>query len=158
MLLWRLRQIKNCLTFYASPINFARSILTGWAIKIILYCFGVVESKTISLQSWKFKKIEKFWFWGPFAARGPCRGGSVLFEVEHMPKSTLGWVGGNLQKSKSTNGTFRAKNGVMGVFVQISKSTFSVFFLFFQLIFSNFNKFSRVISGHFVHFAQFFQF
>ena len=49
-----------------------------------------------------------------------------------MPKSTMGWVGVNLQKSKSTFGTFRRKKGVLGVFLQILKSTSVLFMLFFS--------------------------
>ena len=40
---------------------------TRWAIKIVrlrsglkVYCFGVVESKNLSMQSWKFKKNQIF--------------------------------------------------------------------------------------------------
>ena len=85
-------------------------------------------------------------------------GWSVLFEVTHMPKSTMGWVGVNLQISKSTFGTFRWKKGVLGVFLQILKSTFGTilpfFFYFFQQnlrYFRYFCQIFKVVSGSYTY-------
>ena len=76
--------------------------------------------------------------------------------MEHILKSTIRWVGVNLQKPKSTFGTFSKKKVVLGVFFQISKSTFGTFLIKkgnFRLIFGKFNKLSIVCQTYLVIFT-----
>ena len=59
-------------------------IYTVWAKKRLPCSFGVVESKNLSMQSWTFKKIGKFWLpLSPQRGSGaPARIFSIFLNVQ----------------------------------------------------------------------------